>query len=106
MIKKKIFGYVMARDSSARLGIIYDYSANQQTERQDIKTLFKYLNKNAEEDDYKHFIKSYSVEAATDIAALYDKAPLELKELIDTLYQETGSDFAVMNMLGIKVPKS
>ncbi|RPK06026.1 hypothetical protein FH5_01765 [Priestia endophytica] len=49
-------------------------------------------------------MKSYSTEAATDIAALYDKAPLELKELIDTLYQETGSDFAVMNMLGIKVP--
>lgn len=104
MIKKKIFGYVMSRNSSARLGIIYEYSANQQTEKQNIKTLFNYSNKNVKEEDYKHFIKSYSTEAATDIAALYDKAPLELKELIDTLYQETGSDFAVMNMLGIKVP--
>ncbi|WP_216700838.1 hypothetical protein [Priestia filamentosa] len=106
MIKKKIFDYGMFRDSSGRLGTIYEYSANQQTERQDIKNLFKYSSKNVEEDDYKLFINSYSTEVATDIYTLYDKAPLALKELIDTLYQETGSDFAVMNMLGIKVPKS
>ncbi|MFC3884847.1 hypothetical protein ACFOU2_15790 [Bacillus songklensis] len=56
--------------------------------------------------EYEKLLEYYSNsdQPATDIAELYDAAPPEIKELIDRSYEETGSDRAVMEMLGIKVP--